>query len=138
VLGLGFRLVGLLAIAIVVAIMASIAYTLIKRASRWRSDNASPVLTVSARVVAKRLEVRGSQSGTGLIGADGAMGPTAHTTTQYYSTFELDSGSRLELAVDPQTYAELAEGDAGQLTFQGTRFQGFSRQVGWTQPPDLQ
>jgi uncharacterized SAM-binding protein YcdF (DUF218 family) len=137
VFGLAFRLFSVLVIVIIVAIIAVIAYTLVKGLSQRRSDNASPVLTVDARVVAKRLEVRGHQAGTGVIGANGAIGGTAHTTTRYYTTFELDHGSRLELAVDPQTYAMLTEGDAGQLTFQGTRFKDFSRQLGWTQPPDL-
>ena len=45
----------------------------------------------------------------------------------YCVTFQVDSGERMELAVDGRTYGLLAEGDAGQLTFQGARYLGFVR-----------
>ena len=47
--------------------------------------------------------------------------------TRYYATFEVESGSRIELAVRGEEYGMLAEGDRGRLTFQGTRYQGFER-----------
>ena len=47
--------------------------------------------------------------------------------TSYYDTFEVESGSRMELAVSGEEYGMLAEGDRGRLTFQGTRYKGFER-----------
>ena len=49
------------------------------------------------------------------------------SSTFYYTTFEVESGDRMELAVSGQDFGMLAEGDTGRLTFQGTRFKGFER-----------
>lgn len=73
-------------------------------------NNASPVLTVPAQVIAKRTEVRGE-----------------HSHTWYYSTFEVESGDRIEFEISGKEYGLLAEGDLGLLTFQGTRLKGFER-----------
>ena len=54
------------------------------------------------------------------------MRHNAHSTA-YYATFQFDSGDRMEFAIDGAEYGMLAEGDAGQLTFQGTRYLGFVR-----------
>ena len=53
-----------------------------------------------------------------------------HTTTSttYYATFQVASGDRMELHVGGREYGMLAEGDFGELTFQGTRYLGFARQ----------
>ena len=78
----------------------------------------SPVLTVEASVVAKRSALRH-------IRAANAMHATA--SSRYFATFEVESGDRMELALPSEEYGLLAEGDRGQLTFQGTRFLGFER-----------
>jgi hypothetical protein len=41
---------------------------------------------------------------------------------------EVDSGGRMEFAVDGSGFGMLAEGDGGKLSFQGTRYLGFQRQ----------
>ena len=92
--------------------------TLARGAVRWRRNNASPVLTVEAGVVAKRTQVSRS------AGADHDM---MGGFTSYYATVEVESGSRMELAVSGEEYGMLAEGDRGRLTFQGTRYKGFER-----------
>ena len=92
--------------------------TLARGAVRWRRNNASPVLTVEAGVVAKRTQVSRS------AGADHDM---MGGFTSYYATFEVESGSRMELAVSGEEYGMPAEGDRGRLTFQGTRYKGFER-----------
>lgn len=54
--------------------------------------------------------------------------PVSHSTsTSYYVTFEVESGDRMELHVSGSEYGMLAEGDYGQLTFQGTRYLDFVR-----------
>lgn len=45
----------------------------------------------------------------------------------YYVTFEVESGDRMELHVPGREYGQLAEGDKGKLSFQGTRYLGFER-----------
>ena len=41
----------------------------------------------------------------------------------------MESGDRMELRVSGREYGLLAEGDRGQLTFQGTRYLSFVRSV---------
>lgn len=74
-------------------------------------NNNSPLLTVPAEVVSKRIHVQGDHS---------------HTT--YYVTFEVQSGDRMELRVDGSEYGVLVEQDLGLLSFQGTRYISFERQ----------
>ncbi len=87
--------------------------------SRWRKNNRSPRLTVSARVIAKRAAFSGHHHHTNSM----------HTsyTTQYYATFQVAGGDRMELYLPESVYGLLVEGDEGQLTFQGTRFLDFTR-----------
>lgn len=86
---------------------------------QWSKNNASPVLTVDAKVVTKRENVDHHHSGNNNM----AM----HTSSTYYATFEVESGDRIELQVSGSEYGMLVEGDSGKLTFQGTRYKGFTR-----------
>jgi Protein of unknown function (DUF2500) len=49
------------------------------------------------------------------------------SATSYYVTFELRGGERLEFQMLGAQYGQLAEGDRGRLTHQGTRYKGFDR-----------
>jgi hypothetical protein len=49
------------------------------------------------------------------------------SSTTYFTTFEVESGDRMELRVPEKEYGMLVEGDTGRLTFQGTRYKGFER-----------
>lgn len=85
------------------------------RAGQTAVSNAStPERTISAGVVAKRAET------------DGGLGDTP-VQTRYYATFEGPDGERIELKVPRHDYGQLAEGDRGRLTHQGTWFRGFER-----------
>ncbi len=89
-----------------------------------RKDDASPRLTVPATVVAKRDEqLRHRHSGT-----NNTMGHY-HYSTNYYATFQFESGDRLELQLEGHQYGMLIEGDRGNLTFQGTRYLDFQRTI---------
>ena len=59
---------------------------------------------------------------------------TTSTSTHYYVTFQFDSGDRLELHVPGREYGMMAEGDVGDLTFQGTRYLGFDRHTAGAVP----
>lgn len=54
-----------------------------------------------------------------------------HSTisTSYFVTFEVQSGDRMELHVSAKDYGIIAEGDYGNLVFQGTRFHAFDREI---------
>jgi hypothetical protein len=98
-------------------------YRLVQGARQYKRNNDSPVLTVEAKVVTKRSDVSHyhHQNMT-----NNTM-DTAYSTTYYYVTFEVESGDRMEFHVENHEYGLLAEGDRGKLTFQGTRYLGFSR-----------
>ncbi len=83
-----------------------------------RQNDASPKLTVDAKVVSRRSDHSISRT---------SSTSSMHSTTWHYVTFEVESGDRLEFAVSGQEYGMLAEGDKGKLTFQGTRYLGFDR-----------
>ena len=59
-------------------------------------------------------------------GPNGGVGHTT-TSTTYYVTFQVESGDRMEFSVSGPEYGMLAEGDRGNLSFQGTRYLGFER-----------
>lgn len=89
---------------------------LVRGIAQWHTNNQSPRLSVTARVVAKRTETHHHHH-------DNHM----HTSTSYYVTFEFDSGDRMEFSLRGSDYGMLAEGDRGTLSFQGTRFLDFTR-----------
>lgn len=80
----------------------------------WQSNNQAERLERLACLVTKRQSIRGG-------------GPNSHASTTYYVTFEFEDKSRLELRVKGTIYGQLAEGDQGILTYQGTRFIEFTR-----------
>ncbi|MNO24808.1 hypothetical protein D3C76_146370 [compost metagenome] len=87
---------------------------------QWSRNNSSPIMTIPARIVSKRSEVRQQQL------QDDSN--NSRTSTTYYLTYESDSGARMEFKVDGNEYGMSAEGDRGILTYQGTRYHGFQRQ----------
>jgi hypothetical protein len=66
-----------------------------------------------ARVVVKRMWTGGF--------------PFHIVSTDYYVTFQLDSGERREFRVTGHAYGTLVEGAEGSLSAQGTRYWGFER-----------
>ena len=92
-------------------------FQLISGIAEWGKNNASPRLTVDAKIVAKRDHRTRHHHSNGHW----------HTSSTYYVTFEFESGDRMELRVGWNDYGMLAESDIGKLTFQGTRYLGFER-----------
>jgi len=116
-----FVMVALFALTFLV-VLGIIVAVVVRGVAANRANNASPVVTVPAWLVAKRQAV---------VGGD------RMTSTSYFVTFELDSGSRVEFLVDAPIYGQSAEGDFGSLSFQGTRFLWFQRQLGASPPTGL-
>ena len=96
-----------------------ILFVIVRAIMQWNHNNHQPILTVDAAVVAKRQEVSSGMHSTGHHHYS--------ASTWYYVTFQVDSGDRMEFAVDGPEFGMLAEGDYGRLTFQGTRYLGFER-----------
>lgn len=114
-----FPFVFLLVISISVVII-------INHLRQWNRNNHSPRLDVEATVVSRRADVNIHQTGNaGDI--SGAHGFSTTSSTDYYVTFQVKSGDRMEFRVSGQEYGQLLEGDRGTLTFQGTRYLGFER-----------
>ncbi|MCT4662276.1 MAG: DUF2500 domain-containing protein [Tissierellales bacterium] len=92
---------------------------IVKGIQQWDKNNKSPVLTVDAKIVAKRVDQRRSSSSNDHM--------SDSIRTDYYVTFEFDSGDRSEFELQGNQYGLLIEGDRGKLTFQGTRYKDFKR-----------
>ena len=120
-----FTIVPVFIVIFFVVVIGIILYRLAQSANRWRKNNASPILTVDATVVTKRTDVHSYHHAATVN--TGALHD--YTNTQYFVTFEVPSGDRMELNVSDAEYGMLAEQDQGKLTFQGTRYLGFERAI---------
>ena len=112
--GVTFSIMQVIMLLVFVLVLGSIIVTLIRGVGEWNKNNQSPKLTVPVTVVAKRSDVHREIE-------------TMHTFTSYYVTFQVESGDRIEFLVSGTEYGMLAEGDSGELTFQGTRYLNFQR-----------
>ena len=125
-MGFGFDLMGAVFPIVFIAVFGLVLFTIISNlvgnAKRERKNDASPRVTVQAKVVSKRMQVGENRHRNG---NDDMM--HSYTYSKYFVTFEFESGDRLEMPVDGSDYGLLVEGDQGRLTFQGTRYLGFQR-----------
>ena len=122
--GFGFTIFPIIFSIVFITILAIFLITAIKGLLEWNKNNHSPRLSVAAKVVSKRINVsrRHHRTGTG-------NHHHHHTYTHYYATFQVDSGDRVEFSVSGDEYGLLCEGDLGTLSFQGTRYLGFDRNI---------
>ena len=120
--GIGFDMFNVMFYLIFGTVIVLFIVTAVKGIGTWHKNNNSPRLTVEATVVSRRQNTDVHHHNTG---NNGAMHTT--TSTTYYVTFQVASGDRMELHVSGREYGMLAEGDFGNLTFQGTRYLGFER-----------
>ena len=112
--GVTFSIMQIMVPVMFVLVFGIIIVTMVRGICEWNKNNHSPKLSVPVTVVAKRSDVhRGIE--------------TMHTFTSYYVTFQVESGDRMEFEVSDMEYGMLAEGDSGELTFQGTRYLNFQR-----------
>ena len=116
-----FSIMQIIMLLVFVLVLGSIIVTLIRGVGEWNKNNQSPKLSVPAKVVSRRTAVSHHHHHQG-----NGMHHT-HTATSYYATFQVESGDRIEFLVSGTEYGMLAEGDSGELTFQGTRYLNFQR-----------
>jgi len=119
-----FTIMPILFICFFAVIFVVIILSVVKSAKQGIHNSQSPILTVEARILSRRSEAYHSSDADPGDGID-----TSGTRTDHYITFEVESGDRMEFGVQGQEFGLLMEGDYGKLTFQGTRFKGFVRDV---------
>lgn len=121
-----FTIVPIFIAVIGIFILVTIVVGAVRGLTQWSKNNNSPILTVFATIVDKRQSVQHyshiDNTGNGMATSRSSY------STDYYVTFEVESGSRMEFLVPENQYGYLIKGDQGKLTFQGTRFKGFERQ----------
>ncbi|QQE76245.1 DUF2500 domain-containing protein [Brevibacillus composti] len=100
-------------------ILTMILIAIIKGIANWMKNNASPILSVPAKVIAKRTRTSGGSGNSSV-------------STHYYLTFQLENGERQEFHVSGREYGLLIENDTGVLTYQGTRYKKFERKPDMT------
>lgn len=120
-----FNIIELLFPVSFILIFIMIIFTFAKGISAWNTNNHSPRLTVSAKIVAKRQNTT-LQNHPNAGDPSGAHGYHTTSSTTYYVTFQVESGDRIELSVSGSEYGKLAEGNEGKLTFQRTRYLQFN------------
>ncbi len=103
-----------------IIVFAIAIFNIVKGVKEWSHNNKQPVLSVAAKIVAKR-----SYTSNSVSNHNGHH--HHHTSTSYYVTFQVESGDRMEFRVSGKEYGLLAEDDIGKLTFQGTRYHKFER-----------
>lgn len=116
-----YRLFPILFLIVFVIVIGTFVVTGVRGVKRWNHNNNSPRLTVAARVINKRTQV-------GYHHHHHEEHIHSYQYTNYFVTFEVESGDRIELEVSGEESGVMVEGDQGMLTFQGTRFLGFERQ----------
>ncbi len=121
--GVMYSIVPIMMIFVFFFVFGTIIARLIRGVKQRKKNNNSPVLTVDAKVVAKRADVQQYRNNTGTEN----MQHMSSSSTTYYATFEVTGGDRLELKIYDTEYGMLVENDFGKLTFQGTRYLGFER-----------
>lgn len=122
----GFTIFGIMFTIVFALVIGMFIFTIVKGIGQWNKNNNSPRLTVDATVVSKRMSVS-HHNHANAGDATGAHGYHSTTSTSYYVTFQVESGDRMELHVSGSEYGMLVEGDFGKLSFQGTRYLGFTR-----------
>ncbi|MGE5474360.1 MAG: DUF2500 domain-containing protein [Ignavibacteriales bacterium] len=113
-----------LAVLVFILVLCVMIFIILKNAGEWIHSKTQPVLSVNAKVVAKRENV----SSAGGFDSSGSSHFHTHVYTDYYLTFELENGDRIEFRTKGKEFGKVAEGDAGILTYQGIIYLGFKRQ----------
>ena len=119
--GMTFSIMRIMVPVIFVLVFGIIIVAMVRGIGEWNKNNHSLKLSVPAKVVSRRTAVshHHHHQGNGMY--------HTHTATSYFATFQVESGDRIEFLVSGTEYGMLAEGDSGELTFQGTRYLNFQR-----------
>ncbi len=107
--------VAAIAVAILVVVAIPTVLAIVSASQRRARNLAAPRLEAEARVVDKRSLVTG-----------GGQSPADQ---RYFVTFQLPDGNRFELRVPASESGLLVVGDEGRLSWRGTDYLGFAREI---------
>ena len=99
-------------------ILGMVIFVFISAFRQMGQNRRSPVLTVDAFVDSKRKSESFRHAQNDMV---------SFTDTDYYVTFEVESGDRMEFRVPLDVYTGITEGEYGKVTFRGTEFLSFER-----------
>lgn len=116
--GMGFQMFEAMFGIMFVLVIGVFVATIVRGFGEWSKNNHSPRITVPVCIVSKRTHFSRRRAGKQHY---------SRSSTNYYVTFQLGSGDRMELRVSGEEYGFLVEGDRGELSFQGSRYIGFER-----------
>lgn len=116
--GFGFGIFGAMFFIVFTIVILMFILSFARKIKQWKKNNDSPRLTVYATVVDKRKDV---------TYYDNPKTAIRSASSNYYVTFQVESGDRIALEVSREEYGIILEGDSGKLTFQGTRYISFER-----------
>ena len=122
-----FQMVPIFIGIIFVIVIGSILISVFKGVGEWQKNEQSPKLSVPAVVTSKRIDV--TKRSNMHHHNDNHHHHSSSTHTKYFVTFEFESGDRSEFHVSGKEYGLLSEDDNGVLSFQGTRYLGFERNI---------
>lgn len=111
-----FNIIPIIVITMFIVIFCIFIYQFVYAIKTKVKNDNSPLLKVPANVVDKRANTYHHNNSN-----------MHSTSTNYYVTFEFESGDRLELRVNDNEFGYIVVGDYGDLEFQGTRFVSFIR-----------
>lgn len=104
-------------------VLGLIIFSVVQSAKIYHKNATSPILTQRGRIISKRTDVSHHHHNTG----NSNMHSSSHT--YYYVTFETDAGQRFEVTLSGREFGLLAEGDIGELTYQGEWFKAFKKDI---------
>lgn len=120
-MGIGFAMILLTTYLVPILVCTVIILGILRTVKEWHHNENSPQLTVDASIVCKRSDYRRTMNARKRV--------YRGSRTNYYVTFQVESGDRMELELQGHQYGLLTEGDKGKLTFQGKRFLNFERVI---------
>lgn len=109
-------------IVVIIIMIGTFIFIIISNSAKYAKNKSSPILTTRAKVVTKRTNLSHYDSMNDDISS-------SHAYTTYFVTFETDAGQRIELTLSDKDYGMLADGDIGELIYQGEWFKGFKRNI---------
>lgn len=114
----GFSIISVLMKLIFILMVGIVIAKIIGHCLQWNYKQQLPRCTVIATVVSKRTSI------IYLSDTD-----HHHTSRRYFVTFKMKNGDRMEFCVSAPEYMRLTENNKGMLSFQGTRYMEFEREL---------
>ncbi len=119
-----FLLIVLLFVILFLAVSGSIVAIIVTSIVRKKRNDRADITTVDASVLEKHTTVQRHPVAGDVTGAHGYT-----RFTSFHVTFQTAGNAQMTFDIEQTAYDALAEGDRGQLTYQGTRYVSFVHSV---------